>query len=226
MATELQEVYIDFLAKENKDYTYKQDLVFSFLKTAIGYSYKTTPQDLTYVLDVDNVVFIIYNIATSNGNITVNINDDSYIIPILTTDTILGIANKINSAINNDYTVVVSSKGTYPILTITKSSVTEINSTIVDTDNTEVEIDVGRTYDGNFPSTLTCDTIQLLTLFMKKESLRKQKAELENMKTYIGTKDFNKLPDKKSELKVLIDDAKYLDDEIQAFRQEFYTYST
>ncbi|MDD4000072.1 MAG: hypothetical protein PHX62_04165, partial [Bacilli bacterium] len=87
MGTLLQKIYDKFFIKaSDEDFTYKQDLVFEFFETAIGYSYKTTPHDLGYTLYSDNAVLIIYETVTNSGDITLNINSDTYTIALLSTD--------------------------------------------------------------------------------------------------------------------------------------------
>jgi len=121
LGTLLQKIYDKFFIKVSDfDFTYKQDLVFEFFETSIGYSYKTTPHDLDYILYSDNVVLIIYELVENSGNITLNINSDTYTISLLTTDTKLNIANKIKSAIELDYTVILDDIEN-PMLTITKT---------------------------------------------------------------------------------------------------------
>ena len=89
------------------DFTYKQDLVFEFFETAIGYSYKTTPHDLSYTLYSNNAVLIIYDAIENSGDITLQINSDTYTIALLNTDTKFQIATKIKSTIEVNYTVVL-----------------------------------------------------------------------------------------------------------------------
>jgi hypothetical protein len=87
-----------------------------------------------------------------------------------------------------------------------------------------LEYTVDENYDGEFVEILDQDEIELIALHMKKEYLRKIIAKLENAKTRIGTKDFNRLPDKVTEYNVMSKAKKDLDDEIKAFEQDFNTY--
>lgn len=81
-----------------------------------------------------------------------------------------------------------------------------------------------ETYEGQFSDTLGQDTIELISLNMLLEEKRKRKSELDYMKQHLGTKDFNRLNDKVAEYKVINESIKNLQDEIFAFRQEFYSY--
>ncbi len=81
-----------------------------------------------------------------------------------------------------------------------------------------------ESYDGEMIAKLDQDEIDLIAMFMHLESLNKQKSALDLTKQYIGTKDFNKLPNKEVEYKNLLQSIKDLREEIYSFRQEFYTY--
>jgi hypothetical protein len=81
------------------------------------------------------------------------------------------------------------------------------------------------TYDGSFTNTLEQDEIELIALNMLLEEKRNRKSELDYMKSYIGTKDFSRLPEKKAEYDNLQKSMKDLQDEIYALRQEFYSYT-
>ena len=225
MGTQLQDIYDSFIVKtENEDFTYKQDLIFQYFKAAIGYSYKTIPYDLTYVLNND-IVFIVNQIATKAGNITINVNTDAYSIPILVTDSLTSISDKIVSAIGSAYIVKIDYSNTYPILTITKSDLSIITGSFVDTDKTGIIIYKTQTYDGFFNETLFQDSIELLSLYMKREYYRKIVAKYEKIKKSIGTKDFDALNNMTSDFKTAQSALADISDEISSFRQEFYSYA-
>ncbi len=225
MGTLLQKVYDKFFIKvSDDDFTYKQDLVFEFFETAIGYSYKTTSHDLDYTVYTDNSVLVIFSILEVSGNITLTINSNTYTIALLSTDTVLGIANKIKTAIGSDWTVIITN-GLYPVITITNSSVDNITTTFVDTDSTNINMLVCRTYDGIMDEDLDIDEIELISLNMKKAHVEYLLKPLSRLQINIGTKDFNKLPNKVEEYKVYSLMLKDLEEEIQKFRQEFYSYS-
>ena len=225
MGTQLQDVYDSFIVKtENEDFTYKQDLIFQYFKAAIGYSYKTIPNDLTYVLNND-IVFIVNQIATKDGNITININADTYSIPILIVDSLTVIADKIVSAIGSAYIVKIDYSNTYPILTITKSDVSIITGSFVDAGKTGAIIYQTQTYEGTFNVILFQDSIELLALYMKREYYRKIVAKFEKIKKSIGTKDFDALGNMASDFKAAQSGLTDISDEISSFRQEFYSYA-
>ena len=225
MGTLLQKIYDKFFIKvSDVDFTYKQDLVFEFFETAIGYSYKTTPHDLSYTLYSDNAVLIVYGILENNGNISLNINSDTYTIALLNTDTKLQIATKIKSAIDTNYTVKLDDIEN-PMLTITKIDIDSIILTFIDTSNTNLNLIVSKTYDGIMLNDLDVDEIELISLNMKKAYLDYLLKPLSRLKKQIGTKDFNRLESKVEELKVYSLMLSSLKEEIKDFRQEFNSYS-
>jgi len=135
LGTLLQKVYDKFFIKvSDVDFYSKEDLVFEFFETALGYSYKTTPHDLGYTLNPDD------------------------------------------------------------------------------------------TYDGTMNENLNTDEIELISLNMKKAYLEYLLKPSSRLKAVIGTKDFNRLPNKVEEYKVYSLMLEDLDNKIEAFRQEFYSY--
>jgi len=223
MPTPLLELYDTFFIKAGRSYLYKEDQVFQFFKTGISKSNKTVPYDLSYNVHEDNMIITVYNIAESNGNIEIVINSDTYTIALLTTDTKTDIINKIKLAIQDDWIVDVSYL-TNPRIKITKDSVDTINIQINDIDDTNVFIVANRTYDGEFIGTVEQDALELIALNMLLEQKRQRKSELDYTKSYLGTKDFNKLVDKVAEYKILESSMTTLASEIFSLRQEFYSY--
>ena len=225
MGTLLQKVYDKFFIKvSDVDFTYKQDLVFEFFETALGYSYKTTPHDLSYTLYNNNAVLIVYDVIENSGDITLQINSDTYIIALLNTDTKLQITTKIKSAIEVNYTVVLDNIEN-PMLTITKPLTDNITVTFTDTDDTFLNLIISKTYDGITINDLDIDEIELISLNMKKAYLEYLLKPLSRLQTTIGTKDFNRLSNKVDEYKVYSLMLKDLNEEIEKFRQEFYSYT-
>ena len=225
MGTLLQKIYDKFFIKvSDVDFTYKQDLVFEFFETSIGYSYKTTPHDLSYTLYSNNAVLIIYDAIENSGDITLQINSDTYTIALLNTDTKLQIATKIKSAIEVNYTVVLDDIEN-PMLTITKPLTDNITLTFIDTDNTNLNLIISKTYDGITIYDLDIDEIELISLNMKKAYLDYLLKPLSRLKKQIGTKDFNRLESKVEELKVYSLMLSNLKEEIKDFRQEFNSYT-
>ena len=80
-------------------------------------------------------------------------------------------------------------------------------------------------YDGTFKDTLDQNTIELISLWMVHEYFRTIVSKFEGIKSYVGTKDFNKLPDVKNGqyeiAKSLLDS---VSEEIKEFCQSFYSY--
>lgn len=226
--TPFQEVYDAFFIKEpDENFLYKQDKVFQYLKTGIAYSYKTVNSTLDYKLYLDNSILIIHNKANIDGNIKIIINKNEYIINVLATDTLQDIAEKIKFSIDIDWNVCLDINNSFPIIKVTGECGcldNIINTNFHDVSNTGIETMVTRTFDGEFINTLGQDEIELISLFMKKEHLRRKINPYIALKQYLGTKDFNKLPEKSSQYKIISQSIKDLDEEIRSFRQEFYTY--
>jgi hypothetical protein len=221
--TSLQEVWDSYFIKvPEEDFTYKKSQVYQYFKTAIAKSYKTTSDSLKFSLYTTEKELIVYNIAGNNGKITINLDSNTYTVNLLSTDTILEIANKILAVIPNTYTVDFEDTKSYPIIIIKSSSTISLSYT--DTDNTNVDIEIDNTYNGEFDSEINQDTIELLTLNMKKEYLRGKLSVLDELKQHLGTKDFNRLPEKANEYKYIQQSMSDLDEEIFSFRQEFYSY--
>ena len=224
MGTLLQKVYDKFFIKvSDVDFTYKQDLVYEFFETAVGYSYKTTPHDLSYTLYSNNAVLIIYDAIENSGDITLQINSDTYTIALLNTDTKFQIATKIKSTIEVNYTVVLDDIEN-PMLTITKPLTDNIVVTFTNTDNTNLNLIISKTYDGIMNNDLDIDEIELISLNMKKAYLDYLLKPLSRLKKQIGTKDFNRLENKVEELKAYSLMMDNLKEEIKDFRQEFNSY--
>ena len=225
MGTLLQKIYDKFFIKvSDVDFTYKQDLVFEFFETALGYSYKTTPHDLSYTLYSDNAVLIVYDIIDNVGDISLSINSDTYTVTLLGIDTKLDIVAKIKLAIELDYTVKLYDME-YPMLIITKPLTDTILVTFDDVDSTNLNLIISKTYDGIFINNLDMDEIELISLNMKKAYLEYLLKPLSRLKTTIGTKDFNRLSNKVDEYKIYSLMLKDLNEEIEKFRQEFYSYT-
>jgi len=223
MPTPLLEAYDTFFIKAGRSYLYKEDQVFQFFKTGISKSKKTVPYDLSYNVHEDNMIITVYSQVEFDGDIEIVINSNTYTIALLTTDTKEDIINKIKLAIQNDWTFDVSYI-TNPRIKISKLNIDIINVQINDIDDTNVFIVANRTYDGEFIGTVEQDALELIALNMLLEQKRQRKSELDYTKTYLGTKDFNKLIDKVAEYKVLNESIKLLEEEIFLFRQEFYSY--
>ena len=229
MGTLLQKVYDKFFIKTSDvDFSYKQDLVFEFFETAIGYSYKTTPHDLGYTLYSNNAVLIIYWMAENelmrdSGDITFNINSNAYTIHLLITDTKFDITNKIKSSLSLDYTVELMGDIGDPILVI--SDADSILVTFVDTDDIGLNLSISKTYDGIMNEDLDIDEIEFISLNMKRSYFEYLLKPSSRLKTSIGTKDFSKLPNRVEEYKIYSSMLKDLEAQIEDFKQDFYSYS-
>jgi hypothetical protein len=81
-----------------------------------------------------------------------------------------------------------------------------------------------ETYNGNFNENLDSDEIELLALWMSYEWNRRRKEYLKAQRDDIGTKDFNRLPDKVAKFKAISTDMKEIKAEIDELKNEFNTY--
>lgn len=77
-------------------------------------------------------------------------------------------------------------------------------------------------HEGSFNDLLNQDTIELISLCMKRELYRRNNDKYSKIKQHIGTKSFNKLPDMIDQSKETRMIFETLNDEIDKFRQEFY----
>ena len=84
---------------------------------------------------------------------------------------------------------------------------------------------VDENYDGEFIEILDQDEIELIALNMLLEEKRQRKSELDYTKSYLGTKDFNRLVDKVSEYKIISQSMKDLKEDIKDFEQSFKSYA-
>lgn len=80
------------------------------------------------------------------------------------------------------------------------------------------------TYTGNFTYILGLDTIELISLCMKREYSRRLLDKYTISKQYIGTSAFNKIPDLKNASDTVTKQYDGLVDEIEDFKQDFYPY--
>lgn len=83
---------------------------------------------------------------------------------------------------------------------------------------------VDENFNGEFINIINQDTIELIAMNMLLEEKRKRKSLLDNIKSSIGTKDFNKLPNKMDDYKAISQSIKDLREEITDFEQTFKSY--
>jgi len=81
-----------------------------------------------------------------------------------------------------------------------------------------------NTYDGYFIDDLDNDEIELLSLWMLYEFNRREQQRLVKLKEFIGTKDFNKLPDKLDQLRAVEISMKTIINDINDLKDSFNTY--
>lgn len=79
-------------------------------------------------------------------------------------------------------------------------------------------------FEGEFLNILIQDEIELIALNMLMEEKRQKRSILDYAKKHIGTKDFNRLPNKVNEYKILSESMKDLKDEIKDLEQSFKSY--
>lgn len=224
--TPLQEFWDSFFAKSVQDYTYREDLLFQYFKAALSKSYKTTYDNLEYTLLSNSKYITIFSPPAADGSITLKVNEFDIEIPITTTDSPEIIAQLIKEKlITESLDVSMCDVAVrYPRLKVSLPDVTSLSISIRGACEIGLDIEVSQTYEGYMNNVVSQDTIELVTLFMYAEEQLKAKAELDRQKQYIGTKDFNRLPEKKAEYENIMNTLRYLDDKIYSFRQEFYRY--
>lgn len=81
-----------------------------------------------------------------------------------------------------------------------------------------------QTYSGHFIEKLDIDEIELLALWMVYEWNRKKQQRLVGKRRTIGTRDFNRIEDLANELKIVEFAMKQTMRDINALKNEFYTY--
>ena len=81
-----------------------------------------------------------------------------------------------------------------------------------------------NTYDGYFIDDLDNDELELLSLWMLYESNRREQQRLVKLREAIGTKDFNKLPDKLDQLRAVEISMKTIINDINDLKDSFNTY--
>lgn len=230
--TPLQEVYDAFFVKTDTDYTDKEDMVFQFLKAGVSKSYKTTPNKLDYWLVEykKEIVFDSFGIVELPNpedtiDITVEINGVDYIVTLENGDGFVEFVDKLIVETSAFFTIDYSvySEGVYNVL-IESPNEENIETFTISGLPFEIEYHMGTTYEGYFEKALHQDEIELIAMFMLSESYYRALARLNRLKQYIGTKDFNRLPEKRAEYALLQSSISDLDDKIEKFRNEFYTF--
>ena len=84
---------------------------------------------------------------------------------------------------------------------------------------------VDENFDGEFTNILEQDVIELIALNMLLEEKRQKKSILDYAKKHVGTKDFNRVPNKLDEYKILSRSMDDLINEIKDLEQTFKSYS-
>jgi len=225
LGTSLQEVYDSFFSKiPDDDFTYTPDLVFQYFKHANGYSYKTVPEDLTYSLNTNRMMIFVEKTASVNGNITIACNGKTYTVAVLSTDTLVGIANNIVTQLQVNFMVTTDFSNTYPIIQIEKDNTDLTSLSFTDTGNTQCLVIISQAYDGSYTQTLGVDSIELIALYMLREYYNKFVLKFGKQKEWIGTKDFDRLPNLKNQYENTKESLDAVNDQIDKFRQEFYSY--
>lgn len=226
IGTPFQEFWDSFFAKSNKNYIYKEDLVFQFFKAALSKSYKTTYDKLDYTILENSRYIDVLSTANKSGEIVLLINGIEYAISISSENTIEEIAMSIISKLKDNFFSVdyCLCNKKYPRLKVSINDVENLEIFILGACDLCLDIEVSKTYDGYMNNIVKQDTIELVTLFMYNEEQLKIKSELDTIKQHVGTRDFNRLPEKKTEYDNVMKTLKYLDEKIFLFRQEFYRY--
>jgi hypothetical protein len=233
MGTPLNLVYDAFFIKANDNFLYKNSQVFQYFKTGVAKSLKTSYDDLRFNYFKNNLVFVVFSQVKVSGDIKIKINSNEYTVSLLESDSNINIANKIKNQLQPDFVVTIDERYDYPIILV-DSNINLNEDTFdfdlskeifIDEDKTGLNLIVTREYSGEFENIVGDDTIELISLYMLYEHKRFKKSKLDEIKQHIGTKDFNKLPDKFEEYKSLDQSMKDLSREIEIYRNEFYKYN-
>lgn len=79
--------------------------------------------------------------------------------------------------------------------------------------------------EGNFISTVSNSSIELVSMYMAKEYITQKYALLCGRKQYLGTQAFNKMPSLKEEFETVEKTMNYWNNEVDKFLDEFPDYS-
>lgn len=90
--------------------------------------------------------------------------------------------------------------------------------------NLSYTVDDWETYDGEFADTLDNDELELLAWHIVYAWDFREKQRLVKQRDYVGTPDFNRLPDKKTSLAVVENTLKTAENEIAKLTNDFNTY--
>lgn len=227
MGTPLQEVYDSFFIKVPEDFTYKNDMVFQLFKAGYAKSYQMTSSTVKYSISQDSGNLVLYSTAQEDGKIQIYLNEENMIEVELSVDnTKDDIAKAIRDGINNteNFTAIIKFIEN-PIIEIKNTEEDGIvNLLFVDYDGTKVEIAELESYAGYFDTLVHQDYIELIALNMALEFHRRNLYALQAEKQHIGTKEFNRLPEKSREMSVALNSIENLIAEIEMFKSDFQTY--
>ena len=218
MGTPFSEVFLDFETNmTGVKLTGRETMVFQAFKRSVARCEKITQTNLSYLLNNKIFYFKLYELSNIDDNIVFTINENEYEILTFITDTKDIILDTILNEIINDYPLSrLSNDG----LIIRSSE--SIDVKLIDVGNHTIILQ--GEYDGIFNNDIPQSDITLIGIGMTKEWFDMQHSKVALERNNMGTKHFDKDPDRKKQYDGMIERSSYWNDEFFKYRQEFYTF--
>lgn len=228
MPTPFQVILNNFSSIMDEDLLGQEEQIFEWFKTAIPSVKKSVNNTLGYKVYTNKVGIYLYtsdDTLLESGNIKLKLNNDEYIISLTENMTLLEIANVIKTSILSvNYDVEILNYNYRILIEITDKINDVLNVSLDDIGSANLLYYFIEQYDGEIEDELEYDVIQLLANYMKLYNKQKKLAFYSGLKRDIGTKDFNKLPNKKQEMEAVKIEIKQIKSEISDLRNELYEY--
>lgn len=218
MGTPFDEIYLDFQVNmTGVDLTGKEALIFQAFKRSVAMCEKTVQKSLTYILAETVCGLKIYELSDKYDRIIISINDSSY---------------SVTTKESGDKKAVLSSllrkiKGDYPLSNLEGEVLyimSENSVTVKILRAGGFRLILEPSYDGEFLQDLQQDEISLIAAGMTSEWYKMQHSRVCLERNNMGTKHFDKDPDRKKQYDGMVERSKYWDTEFYRLRQEFYSY--
>lgn len=218
MGTSLSSIFLDFeMNMTGTRLIGRETMIFQAFKRSVAICSKTIQKSLEYMLD--NRIFYIklYELLPIDNIISFSINSNTYTVQTSASEDKESILFKILSEITNDYplsfiaqdTIVVKSDSRIEISLLSKGSYTVI---------------IQPEYAGYFLNNLEQSEISLIALGMTKEWYNMQHSKILLERNNMGTKHFDKDPDRKKQYDSILERSNYWNSEFSQYRQEFSTF--
>jgi|GEM_PF-3643748 len=219
MGTPLQEVYL--MCQSNlfgMNLSGKETLLFNAFRKAITRCKRYAHVSLDYELNKKEYMCKLFQLSNNDITIILTINGATFSVPTFTTESKLEILEKIKDA----------------IITVAElSRITENEELIIQSEN-DLEINLNycgnsiviieHSYDGVFNEVLEDDEIEFIAVAMTKEFYDMEHSIPSLSKINIGTKHFDKLPDKQKQYRAMVERSKFWEDKFDTLKHEFATF--